>query len=107
MRRPAAILTALIIAVVVVTGTYGAGARPSDTRGDRDRVRSERATVASNLDALRASQAELNAARARLTTVEKMRAAGTASEVDLLRAQLALKELELELQRLAARLRPR
>ena len=62
MRRPAAILTALIIAVVVVTGTYGVGARPSDTRSDRDQVRSERATVASNLDALRASQAELNAA---------------------------------------------
>ena len=62
MRRPAAILTALIIAVVVVTGTYGVGARPSDTRSDRDRVRSERANVAANLDALRASQAELNAA---------------------------------------------
>jgi len=62
VRRPAAILTALIIAVVVVTGTYGVGARPSDTRSDRDRVRSERATVAANLDALQASQAELNAA---------------------------------------------
>jgi hypothetical protein len=51
------------------------------------------------------SQAELTAARARLATVEKMRGLGTASDVDLLRAQLAVKELEVDVQRLAARLR--
>lgn len=50
-------------------------------------------------------QAELDAARARLATVEKMRGVGKATDVDLLRAQLAIKELELELQRLAMRLR--
>lgn len=50
-------------------------------------------------------QAELTAARARLALVEKRRAAGVANEVDLLRAQLAVKELELEVQRLATRLR--
>jgi hypothetical protein len=51
------------------------------------------------------SQAELTNAKARLALVEKMHGAGTASEVDLLRAQLAVKELEVEVQRLAARLR--
>lgn len=51
------------------------------------------------------AQAELSAAKARLATVEKMRAVGTAGDVDLLRAQLAVKELEVELQRLATRLR--
>lgn len=50
-------------------------------------------------------QAELSAAKARLAIVEKMRAMGKANDVDLLRAQLAVKELEIELQRLAARLR--
>ncbi|MEP6494264.1 MAG: hypothetical protein ABJF01_16395 [bacterium] len=55
-------------------------------------------------DAL-SGQAELSAAKARLTIVEKMRALGTANDVDLLKAQLAVKELEMEIQRLAARLR--
>ena len=50
-------------------------------------------------------QAELNAARARLARAEQMRALGTANDIDLLRAQLAVKELEVEIQRLAARLR--
>lgn len=50
-------------------------------------------------------QAELDAAKARLAIVEKMRAAGRATDVDLLRAQLAVKELEIEIQGLATRLR--
>lgn len=50
-------------------------------------------------------QAELSAARARLVKVERMRALGTANDVDLLRAQLAVKELEVDVQRLAMRLR--
>ncbi len=62
MRRPAAILTALIIVVAVFTGTYGAGARQSDTRSDRDQVRAEKAKVASNIDALRADQSQITAA---------------------------------------------
>lgn len=41
----------------------------------------------------------------RLESVQKMRAAGSASEVDVLRAVLELKERELELQRLAVQLR--
>jgi hypothetical protein len=49
--------------------------------------------------------AELNAAKARLAIVEKQRAAGAATDVDMLRAQLAVKELEVEVQRLATRLR--
>jgi hypothetical protein len=49
--------------------------------------------------------AELDAAKARLATTEKLRAVGKVSDVDLLRAQLAVKELELELSRLATRLR--
>lgn len=51
------------------------------------------------------ASAELTDARARLVRVERMRAAGTAGDVDLLRAQLSVKELEVEIQRLAARLR--
>jgi hypothetical protein len=51
------------------------------------------------------SQAELTAAKARLANMEKLRAAGKANDVDLLRAQLSVKELELELQRLATRMR--
>ena len=50
-------------------------------------------------------QAELSAARARLATVEKRRAVGAATDVELLRAQLGVKELEIELQRLTSRLR--
>jgi peptidoglycan hydrolase CwlO-like protein len=68
VRRPAAILTALIIAATVATGAYSAGARQSDARSDRDQVRADRAQVASNLDALRASQSELTAA---LRTLEE------------------------------------
>ena len=49
-------------------------------------------------------QAELTVARSRLAAVEKKRSFGVASEVDLLRAQWAVKELEMELQRLGARL---
>lgn len=49
-------------------------------------------------------QAELSAARGRLAIVEKKHSVGVASDVDLLRAQLAVKELEMELQRLAVRL---
>lgn len=49
-------------------------------------------------------QAELTAARARLALVMQRRAAGATNDVDLLRAQLAVKELEIEMQRLATRL---
>lgn len=51
------------------------------------------------------AQAELEAAKSRLAIVQKKRALGIASEIDSLRAELAVKELEIELQRLAARLR--
>lgn len=51
------------------------------------------------------SEAELVNARARLALIEKRHGAGAASDVDLLKAQLAVKELEVELEQLAARLR--
>ena len=100
MRRPAAILTALIIAVVVVTGTYGVGARTSDTRNDRDRVRSERATVAANLNALEASKAELNAAlrvleenvRVEQGRLEDARQAVAAAEAQVAAAQRGIEQ---------------
>jgi peptidoglycan hydrolase CwlO-like protein len=62
VRRPAAIISSIVIVAAVLTGTYGASARQSDTAGDRDQVRAERARVASNLDTLRADQSDLTAA---------------------------------------------
>jgi hypothetical protein len=51
------------------------------------------------------AEAQLALAHARLAVVEKRKAFGLADDVELLRAQLAVKELELALQRLGLRLR--
>lgn len=108
MRRPAAILGTLIIAVAVLTGTFGASARPSDTRSDRDQVRAERARVASNLDTLKASQSQLTAALADLEQnlqVEEGRLADAqqavaAAEAQVAAAQRAIESTTTRLQRL-------
>ncbi|HEY4218939.1 MAG TPA: hypothetical protein VGM67_17480 [Gemmatimonadaceae bacterium] len=50
-----------------------------------------------------ATQAELSAAKARLQIVQKRQAVGAAGDVDLLKAELEVKELELEIQRMATR----
>jgi len=52
-------------------------------------------------------QSELSAARARLDLVERQQRLGMASDVELLRAQLSVKESELNLQRLAQQLQAR
>jgi hypothetical protein len=49
-------------------------------------------------------QSELSAARARLDLVERQQRVGAASDVDLLRAQLEVKQRELDLQQLGQRL---
>jgi hypothetical protein len=51
------------------------------------------------------AQAELLAARERLVVIQKRRSAGMVGDVELLRAQLAVKEREVALQQLAIRLR--
>jgi hypothetical protein len=51
------------------------------------------------------AQAQLAAARERLVLVEKRRGLGVADDVELLRAQLAVKEQELVLQKIGIRLR--
>ena len=51
------------------------------------------------------AEAQLASARKRLAVVEKRKAFGLADDVELLRAQLAVKELELALQKLGFRLR--
>jgi hypothetical protein len=53
------------------------------------------------------AQAELRAAQERLVVIQKRRSAGVVGDVELLRAQLAVKEREVALQRLASRLRAR
>lgn len=50
------------------------------------------------------AQEELKTAQARLALIEKRRAAGTADDVELLRARLDVKEREVELQKIARRL---
>jgi peptidoglycan hydrolase CwlO-like protein len=92
VRRPSAILGTLIIAVAVLTGTFGASARPSDTRSDRDRVRAERARVASNLDTLNASKSQLTSALRALEEnlqVEEGRLADAQQAVRAAEAQVA------------------
>jgi hypothetical protein len=62
MRRPASLLVLAVLLSAVLLGTPGApgaSARPSDTQGDRDKVRAAEAQVASNLNTLKASQAQL------------------------------------------------
>jgi hypothetical protein len=51
------------------------------------------------------AQRALEAAREQLALVERRRAAGAAAELEVLKAQVEVRELELELQRLGARLR--
>jgi peptidoglycan hydrolase CwlO-like protein len=92
VRRPAAILGTLIIAVTVLTGTFGASARTEDTRSERDQVRAERAKVASNLDTLKASQSQLTSALRDLEQnlqVEEGRLADAQQAVQAAEAQVA------------------
>ncbi|HSQ33255.1 MAG TPA: hypothetical protein VLN49_25550 [Gemmatimonadaceae bacterium] len=51
------------------------------------------------------AQQELTLARERASRVERQRAAGVAGVFDLVRAQLQVQERELELQKLALRLK--
>jgi len=99
VRRPAAILGTLITAVAVLTGTFGASARTSDTRSERDQVRADQARVASNLDTLKASQSQLTSALADLEQnlqVEEGRLADARQAVEAAKAQVAAAQRSIE-----------
>lgn len=61
-RRPAAALAAALSLILIVVGVVPAFAASGDPRSERERVRSQKASLASEVDALRASDAEVEAA---------------------------------------------
>jgi hypothetical protein len=75
----------------------------------------EKGTAAANLatrleaaqlrEDMRVAQQSLNLARTRAQTVERQRSMGTATELELMRAQIEVKERELELSQLTIQLR--
>ena len=90
MRRPLALITAVVVAASLVTAVEAASAAGGNTRAQRDRVRRARAAAAAAIDALRAEDAEVTAA------LQQMNAAVASQEQAFAAAEQALASARAE-----------
>lgn len=108
MRRIASFIAFAVVAAAGTNMAIGASAGPADTRAERDRVRAEQVAAAAGVDALEATNAELEAAlevldanvRGEESRLAEVQRAVDAAEAAAAAAHAAIKATSLRLGRL-------